>query len=73
METNGRNEVERDVFNALQEESSLIAYSTMFSRMLCSVIRTKDEGEGEPWAKAYPFDVAQITVIDGAVMALDLH
>ena len=54
-----RNEVERDVFHALQEESSLIAYSNMFGRMLCSVIRTKDEHEA--WAKAYPLDAAQIT------------
>ena len=66
-----RNEVERDVFHALQEESSLIAYSTMFGRMLCSVIRTKDEYES--WATAYPFDTAQITAIDAMLAAIELY
>ena len=66
-----RNEVERDVFHALQEESSLIAYSAMFCRMLCSVIRTKDEHDA--WAKAYPFDATQITAIDAILAAMELY
>ena len=64
-----RKEVERNVFDTLQEESSLTAYPTMFGRMLCSVIRTKDEHES--WARAYPLDAAQITAIDDVLEAME--
>ena len=66
-----RNEVERDVFHALQEDSSLIAYSIIFGQMLCSVIRTKDEHDS--WTKAYPFDAAQITAMDVVLAAMELY
>ena len=48
-----------------------MVYSTMFGRMLCSVIRTKDEHES--WEAAYPFDAAQITAIDAVLAAMELY
>ena len=43
----------------------------MFGRMLCSVIRTKDEHDA--WTKAYPFDAAQVTAIDVVLAAMELY
>jgi hypothetical protein len=43
----------------------------MFGQMPCLAIRTKDEHEA--WATAYPFDVTQITAIDGVLAAMTLR
>ena len=57
-----RTEVGEKVFSALQVNSTLLNYSTMFARLICFMLRSVRENHA--WMEKYPLDYEQLQAIE---------